>query len=157
MNNISRNKVLISIIAILLLTNISMLVFMFMNKCNQGEEPKKPPGFTERLRKEVKFDSLQMNEFDVKKKDHWKKMRALFDTMTTSKEQFYKLIYDSTISASALHSGATVIGLQQKSLDLQVFGYFRDIRRLCTEEQRPRFDSVLPSIVKKMTEFPNRK
>ena len=50
MNTISRNKILLSIIGILLVSNIAVVAIFVSHHCQ--EDPKKP-GFTERLKKEA--------------------------------------------------------------------------------------------------------
>ncbi|MBO9572906.1 MAG: hypothetical protein J7497_11990, partial [Chitinophagaceae bacterium] len=76
MNTLSRNKTLLTIIAILLLTNITMLIFLL--RCDKPEPPKRV-GFTERLKKEVGFTPQQMAVFEPKKKIHWDTMRSKFE------------------------------------------------------------------------------
>jgi len=156
MNNTTKSKILISIISILLITNVVMMIFYF-KKDNRPPEQSHKPGFTERLKKEVKFDSTQMAIFDKKKKAHWDRMRSLFDEITTTKEHFYQLVYDTALTDSLLESKAVVIGERQKELDLQVFRYFKDVRRLCRPGQLASYDSLLPAIVKRMTELPGKK
>lgn len=156
MNSVSRNKILIFIIAILLVTNIAMLIFFL--KCHR-EKPieEKRKGFTERLKTEVGFTPQQMSVFEPKKKAFWDRMRARFEEMKKTKEAFYYQMYDPSIPDSVIVSKAEVIGDQQKELDLQVIRHFKDIRTLCTPDQLPKYDSLLPAIIKRMTDRPTRK
>jgi periplasmic protein CpxP/Spy len=155
MNSITRNKTLLFIIAILLLTNIAMLVF-FM-KCNKPHEENKRIGFTERLKKEVGFTPEQIAVFEPKKKAFWDNMRKRFDNIKKTKEDFYYQLYNPSIPDSIITGKAEVIGDQQKELDLFVIRHFKEVRTLCTPEQLPKYDSVLPYIIKRMTERPERK
>lgn len=155
MNSISRNKVLLAIIAILLVTNIGMLIFFF--KCHRQPVEEKRKGFTERLKTEVGFTQQQMDVFEPKKKAFWDRMRARFEEIKKTKEDFYYQMYDPSIPDSVIVKKADVIGDQQKELDLQVLRHFKDVRTLCTPEQLPKYDSLLPAIIKRMTERPARK
>jgi periplasmic protein CpxP/Spy len=155
MNSVSRNKILLSIIAILLITNIGMLIFFL--RCNRQPVEEKRKGFTERLKTEVGFTPQQLEIFEPKKKAFWDRMRTRFDEIKKTKEDFYYQMYDPSIPDSVIAQKAEVIGDQQKELDLQVIRHFKDVRTMCTPEQLPKFDSLLPAIIKRMTERPVKK
>ncbi len=74
-----------------------------------------------------------------------------------TKEDFYYQMYDPSVPDSIINNKAEIIGDQQKELDLFVIRHFKDIRTLCTPEQLPKYDSMLPHIIKRMTERPERK
>lgn len=155
MNSVSRNKILLSIIAILLITNIGMLIFFL--RCNRQPVEEKRKGFTERLKTEVGFTPQQLEIFEPKKKAFWDRMRARFDEIKKTKEDFYYQMYDPSIPDSVIARKADLIGDQQKELDLQVIRHFKDVRTMCTPEQLPKFDSLLPAIIQRMTERPVKK
>jgi len=157
MNQLSRNKVLITIIAILLITNLVMLYFFFRVQHHGQPETSKRLGFTERLKKDVGFTPEQMAVFEPRKKDFWKEMRSKFDTIKDTKVAFYSLLYDASVPDSLLESRASVIGEQQKDLDLFVIRHFKDVRKMCTPEQLPKYDSLMPAIIERMTTSPARK
>jgi hypothetical protein len=154
MNQVSRNKILLLIIAILLITNIVLLVLYL--RITPAPPELKRPGFTEKLKNEVGFTPEQMAVFEPKKKAFWNRMRQRFEEIKKTKEDFYYQMYDPKIPDSVLETKAEVIGEQQKELDLHVIRHFKDVRTLCTPEQLPKFDSLLPSIIKRMTERPRR-
>lgn len=155
MNNISRNRILITIIGVLLITNVTVAWFFFNHKCT--EEPPKGPGFTERLKKEVGFTPDQMKVFEPKKKVFSEKMHERFEKLKKTKENFYYQMYDASIPDSVIEAKADVIGDDQKEIDLMVIHHFKDIRTLCTDEQRPKYDSLLPLIIHRMTVLPGKK
>lgn len=149
MNSVSKNKVLLTIIAVLLIANIILLAFFF--RMDSGSEEVKRPGFSERLKTEVGFTPEQISVYDPKKKNFWDGMRQRFDSLKGIKERFYFQMYDASIPDSTIASRADSIGMQQKDLDLHVIRHFKDIRSMCTPEQLPKFDSLLPSIIDRMT------
>ena len=155
MNQLSRNKVLLTIIAILLVANIVMVV-LFLSMKPHVQEPKKL-GFTEKLKNQVGFSAQQMAVFEPKKKVFWTSVRQRFDEIKKTKEDFYKYMYDPSVPDSVLQAKADVIGQQQKALDLYVIRHFKDIRTLCTPEQLPKYDSLLPPLIVRMTARPERK
>ena len=76
--------------------------------------------------------------------------RPLFDSLRISKEKFYALLEQSTVSDSIMHNYADKIAMSQKQLDLQMFNYFQQVRKLCTPQQLPQFDSLIKKTVIKM-------
>ena len=95
--------------------------------------------------------------FEPKKKLFWDKMHQRFEEIKKTKEKFYFQMYDPSIPDSTLQANAGLIGNQQKELDLQVIRHFKDVRTLCTPDQLVKFDSLLPSIIKRMTALPGKK
>lgn len=154
MNNISRNRVLLTIIGVLLITNLIVVIIFFNHHCT--DQPHQP-GFTERLKKEVKFTPEQLKIFEPKKKIFWDEMHRRLDQMKQTKESFYRQLYDPSIPDSVIDAKAQTIGDEQKQIDVQVLKHFKDLRTLCTPEQLPKFDSLLPMIVQRMTAPPGRK
>jgi periplasmic protein CpxP/Spy len=155
MNQLSRNKVLLTIIAILLVTNLVMLV-LFLKMKPRPQERKKL-GFTEKLKSQVGFSPQQMAIFEPKRKIFWTSVRERFDEIKKTKESFYKYMYDPSIPDSVLEAKADLIGTQQKNLDLYVIRHFKETRKLCTPEQLPKYDSLLPPLIERMTARPERK
>lgn len=155
MNQLSRNKVLLTIIAILLITNIVMLV-LFLGVKTHAPESKKL-GFTEKLKNQVGFTEQQMAVFEPKKKVFWTHVRERFDEIKKTKEDFYKYMYDPSVPDSVIEAKADIIGKQQKALDLFVIRHFKEVRTLCTPEQLPKYDSLLPPLIERMTARPEKK
>lgn len=153
MNN-SRNRILLALIGVLLLTNLAVVIFFYNHRC--PEEPRQP-GFTDRLKKEVGFTAEQMKVYEPKKKAFWEGMHQRFADMKKTKEDFYYQMYDPSTPDSVISAKAEVIGAKQKEIDLQVLRHFREVRTMCTPDQLQKFDSLLPMIIQRMTSPPGRK
>ncbi len=150
MNNIKKNKTLLFIIVILLLTNVMMLIFFFnMTGAPKSEEPRRI-SFTDRLKTQVGFSDEQIEAYEPRRNVFWKEMRQTFDSIKDTKKNFYYMVYDPSIPDSVIVERSEVIGDQQKNLDLLVIRHYKDVRTLCTPEQLPRFDSLLPPIIERM-------
>jgi protein CpxP len=152
MNN-SRNRVLISLVIFLLLTNIAMLLYITAfekhpARSNRNENRRGP--VTSFLQNELGFSKLQMDMVDSLKKQHRAATKPLFDELGKSKDSFYRLLGQPNLNDSLLHAAAEQIGSKQAALDLQFFQNFTSFRKLCTTEQLPKFDSIMPNLVSKM-------
>jgi hypothetical protein len=153
MRSVLKNKVLVTIIGILLLANIVMLVFFISSmKTPEKENPamKGPPPSPESfLQTKLGFTEQQIQQFNLIKKEHQEKVNPLFDDMRKTKDQFFLQVKEP-VSDSYLDSLAGIIGQKQKNLDLQVFHTIQEIRAVCTPQQQFTFDTLLPKVVYKM-------
>ena len=152
MNN-SKNRMLIFLVALLLLTNIGLLIyFTSFNKPQPkgNHTEKRGPGITAFLQNELGFSKEQMTQLDSLKKQHRAFIRPLFDDLGKSKDSFYLLIGKPGTPDSLLRAAANEIGKKQAALDLQFYRNFTSLRALCTNQQLPKFDSVMPSLASKM-------
>ena len=151
MNN-SKNRILIFLVVFLLLTNIAMLLYFtaFDKPFDKGNHGERRGPVTTFLQNEAGFAKDQMNMLDSLKKQHRAAIKPLFDELGKSKDNFYQLIGKPGVTDSVLQAGADAIGKKQAALDLQFFQNFMSIRKLCTEQQLLKFDSVMPSLASKM-------
>ncbi len=152
----SRNKLLLFIIAILFLANVALLYFFF-----KGKEEVKPPsrehrGISGQLKNDVGFSDEQMKAYDLRREQHMNEMKGLFETMRQTKEQFFNTVKNPGATDSLVQSNASAIAGQQKAIDLRTHAYFSDLRKICTAEQLPKFDSLYQQVIKRMISMGRR-
>jgi periplasmic protein CpxP/Spy len=158
MASVSRNKIYVLLIGILLLSNLALVAFFVTNKPEKKEVKRERPGgyMKEALKNEVGFDEQQMARFEDMASNHKQQMRPLFEDISKTKESFYKLLTQPGTPDSILNISAREIGEKQRLLDLKIFTHFQNIRELCTPEQRPKFDTLVQRVVHRMI-FPMRR
>ena len=144
MITISKNKMLLIAVVILLLTNIGMLLFFLYNR---GGERKDYHGAREEmmtsfLQKDIGFNKHQMEQFDSLSKTHRETVRALFDEVRSRKELQFKQLTAADFSDSSINAIAMQSTDKQKQVEIQMFLHLREVRKLCTKEQLPKFDSL---------------
>ena len=156
---LNNNKALLFIIAVLLITNIAMVLFFFsMRPSGRWEDHMLSPGdaMAISLKNDVKFSAEQLQQFDSLRREHHKVIRPLFKKMNTVKDSFYQHISEESINDSLLNDGLDSIAVVQKMLDKAMFYHFREVRALCTPEQLPLYDTLVARLLRKM-ENPFRK
>jgi hypothetical protein len=146
----SRNKLLLFIVAILFLANVVLLYFFF-----KGKDESKPPsrehrGISEQLKNEVGFNPDQLKAYDLRRTQHIGEMKGLFDDLRQTKEMFFNTVKDPQAADSIIQRGAAAIAEKQKRIDLQTHSYFTDLRKICNPEQLPKFDSLYQQVIRKM-------
>jgi protein CpxP len=157
MRNLTKTKVLIFVILVLLVANAAMLFsFVGMKKPEKDNDRGRGPNvMSSVLQEQVRFSDQQMDKVKDLRKKHWDKMHVLFEDMRKAKIAFYQNISKSEVADSALQLQASVIGKTQQAIDIQTFKNFRELRALCTPEQLPRYDSLIPKVIQNMW-FPHR-
>ena len=158
MASVSRNKIYVLLIGILLLSNLALVDFFVTNKQEKKEVRKDRPGgyMKEALKNEVGFDEQQMAQFEEMAAKHKQQMRPLFEDISKTKEGFYKFLTQPGTSDTLLNSSAKEIGEKQRLIDLKIFTHFQNIREICRPEQQPKFDSLIQRVVHRMV-FPMRR
>lgn len=154
MNTTSRNKNLIVIIAVLLLTNIAVLAyFLWFNKSQEvhgDNKNRNGNGIAEQLEKEVGFNSSQLGEYKTLKERQREVIRPMFDEMRKSKDSLFRLLGTPGVSDSLINSAADGIARQQKKLDIETFHHFQRVRALCKPDQESKYDSLILRMFRKM-------
>jgi hypothetical protein len=155
MSYIRNNRILLLITSVLLVANIGLLYFFVFDKKSPPQH--KPPTddqvhakAREKVMEEVGLDTQQAVAYDSLRTQQFRKMKPLFKDITKSKEDFFSLIYQQGVSDSVLNSYASKIGEKQMELDVSTFHYFQSIKALCNEEQKPKMDSFIKQIVKRI-------
>lgn len=151
----NRNKTLVTIIIVLLLSNITTVIICVALKDGSRRPDKRRSPMTEFLQKEVGFTPEQLRLFDSLKQRHHTIVKPLGEDLSRSRDSLYNLMGKPATTDSAVQAAAAVIGRKQSALELQLYDNFRQIRAICTPAQLPKFDSLAPSLVRKMM-FPRR-
>lgn len=156
MSTTSRNRNLLAIIGILLITNVLVLgYFLWFKKPVQKQLPEKErTGITELLEKEVGFTEEQISEYKQLKDKQRENMKPMFDEMRRAKDSLYMLMGDSTANDSIINHAAENIARRQKALDLHAFKHFRNVRMICKPDQQEKYDSMILRMFRRMGKPP---
>ncbi len=150
----TRNRNLLIIIAVLLLTNVAVLVyFLGQNKKDKTAAPGGDAGrnpMVEMLQKEVGFDDDQTAKYKELKEKQRERIRPMYDDMRKAKDSLFRLLSFPETSDSVLNKITDAIAQKQKVIDLETFNHFKRVRVLCKEDQLTRYDSMVVRMFRKM-------
>jgi protein CpxP len=145
MSTQTKSKLYILIIGILLVTNIAVL-FFFLNDKHDGSKGGQRGGgvamMKDFLKNDVGFNDQQIQQYDTLSKQHREKTKADFDTLKVSKEQQFKELGRKGFNDSVITEMANRSAEKQKLMEANMLNYFASVRKLCTAEQQPKFDSL---------------
>jgi len=148
-----RNRNLLIIIAVLLLTNVAVLVYFLSQHKKDKAAPPADAGRTpvvEMLQKEVGFDDEQTARYKEMKEKQREKIRPMYDDMRKAKDSLFRLLSFPETSDSVLNQITDAIALKQKAIDLETFNHFKRVRRLCKQDQLTNYDSMVVRMFRKM-------
>lgn len=150
MNRLSSSKALVLIIAILLVTNISMLVYFLNRKEAPEREPRKRYDMAAFFKNDLKFSEQQLAILDSAKQKHRDSIGRYFKSLNESKQAFFNLLSSPKIDTLMYDSLAMRVAMKQAEVEKAFFRHFRDLRTICTPEQQVRYDSLFPNEIRKM-------
>ncbi len=153
-----RQRWLLVLVAILLLTNIATLSIYWFKKPNHEGGPGHDPGNREKRMGQFMFDQMKFDA--TQEAAYWKlrdsmidTQRPVVDSMRDAKKRFFDLLNQSNVTDSALITRSNEIAALQKRLDLATFRHFQNVRAICRPDQLQKFDTVIKEIVNRMTPF----
>ena len=158
MTNDKKTKSLITIIIFLLITNIAMLIFFVVQSkpTERRQRNHESNGLYNSLQNEVGFSQEQLNQYQNLRETQMKQVHPLFNEVREAKKDFYGLINSPEVSDSLLNADADSIAQKQKNLDMQMFRYFKNVRAICTESQKDKFDSLMKRVETRMIGRPGQ-
>lgn len=146
-----KNKLLLLIIGMLLITNIAMIVLLFTEKDGPGkrDKPDRRQYIMTYLEKEVGFNQAQLKEYDSLGTIHRNEIKQLFDSMARNRKVVLNELGTHSFSEPAMKVATEKITEQQSIVEYKMIQHLKAIRAICTAEQLPRFDTGFYKIVGK--------
>jgi periplasmic protein CpxP/Spy len=151
-----RQRWLLVLVAILLITNIATLSIYWIKKPGRDGGP----GRDGREKRMGQFLVDQM-KFDANQEATYWKLRdsiiviqkPVMDSIRSAKKRFFDLLNQPDASDSLLMDRSNEIADLQKKLDIVTFRHFQKVRAICRPDQLQKFDTVIKEIVNRMTPF----
>lgn len=112
---------------------------------NQFKKPprNKPSGPAVFIAKELHFDEDQMAQFDVLLAPHDAEMEELSHQKKRLKDRLFEMMFLEEVPQSVIDSILVEIGRNEQSRDTEVFNHFREVRKICDESQRRKFEKIV--------------
>jgi hypothetical protein len=150
----SKSKILLIIIGILLIANIALVSFYFLNRpaAKKRMRSDRTAAVSTFLQNELGFSKQQLRQYDSLSSHHRSTIKPLFDKIRMEKENEFKQLALDNFSDSSIDNMAVLFSTKQKDIEITMFKYFKNIRNLCTPQQQPKFDSLFYKVFNKRSE-----
>jgi protein CpxP len=142
-----------SVIALTVL-NIVLMVNMWMGaRRHHGPSGPPPPGHggpRDMIIRELGFNDTQGKKFEELINQHRSGMRDLEKKGREIRENYFKLMASDSLDHKAKEGFEIAIAENQKNIEAITFDHFRQVRVLCTDEQKKKFDKMIGEIMMQM-------
>jgi periplasmic protein CpxP/Spy len=137
-----REYLLLGIIALLVVLNGGIL-FFFLGK---GEAPR--PSVEKIIVETLQFDEEQQRKLDELKLNHKRRLKNIDDSFDKSMETYFNLLQADTINQTQKNSLDSMMAAAEREKIRTTYDHFQDIRNICREDQREKFNAFLPQLVR---------
>ena len=144
MNNVNKNKFLTWLVATLLVANAVTILFFWINRPERMQGPKGSP--REFLVDALELDSSQLDAFQALIEKHQASARPLKKEIRTAKENLFQLLKQPVIPGPEKMKAVQAITLNIQALELLNLDHFQQLRVLCNEKQKKKFDGLLDQL-----------
>jgi periplasmic protein CpxP/Spy len=138
------NRFLKFIIASLLIINLMMLGHIWF-----PPQPKRED-IVRILTDELNFTPEQRAKFDLLHDSHRENMHFLKRKNEDIHDQFFKHINDAVLDSAYVKSTIDSMSIALKNMETANFFHFRNVRDLCTPEQKERYAFLIQEAFRKM-------
>jgi protein CpxP len=136
-----KSKLLPVLLVILILLN-GVLIFMLIKKPHENKRHQQEKNF---LIEELQFTDIQKDEFLSFDTVHREKMMRLEQQIRKQKDVLFNSFSDGVVNIDSL---ALLIGELAGKKDVEIFGFFKSVRKICTKDQQEKFDKIISKALK---------
>lgn len=147
----SKNKVLLLLLVILVVTNVGMLWYFTRETKEEAKPLSRSERMAEMMKKELGFDDAQAQEYLRLRQLRDSLMQPLNQDLRAAKMEMIELLRQPNVPDSLARQAAEKIASKQGPLEMEFYNHFRRIQALCKPEQLAPFDSMLVRMVKRNT------
>ncbi|MEN9548317.1 MAG: hypothetical protein RIR12_908 [Bacteroidota bacterium] len=136
------NKYLKIAVALLLITNIALVVFTLWGKAEKTKRYNRPD-ITEMLAKELGFSEDQKTTHRKMSEEHKKVIKPLMEAILAAKINYYTSIKEANVSDTVINEWGDKIAALQLNLDKALFTHFKKVRSFLQPAQQLKYDSLV--------------
>lgn len=144
-----KKKLLYTFLILITLSNF-VLLFMIFNKGPKNEHPPRKNFIT----KELKFSEDQEERFAFLDQIHRREMRQLDNDLDMLRKELFNSFHISNFSPDSI---SNKIGHLESLKQQELFAFFSQVRKLCSEEQALKFDKIIQKALRKRGPKPPRR
>ena len=136
-----KSKLLPVLLVILMLLN-GVLIFMLIKKPHENKRHPQERNF---LIMELKFTNNQKDKFLSFDTLHRENMMRFDQQIRRQKDVIFNSFSESLTNIDSL---SILIGELTRKKEVEVFRFFKSVRKICTKEQQTKFDKIISKALK---------
>lgn len=150
MNNTIKSRVLTWWVVFLLLANAVTILLFWINRPSKNQVQKGSP--REFLVQTLELDSSQLLSFQDLIEAHQASARSLKKDIRIAKENLFQLLKQPIIPEPEKMKAVEAITIKIQDLELLNLEHFQQLRALCNDKQKKKFDGLLDQLAGLMAE-----
>lgn len=154
MSTLNKTKILTGLVVLLVLANITSMLFLWM-----GMRKNQPVGFrqpSEYIIQKLSLDEKQQKQYMALVSDHRSQTKKLRDELRNYKDSFFSLLSELHADDSIKKNALIKISSLNTQLDLITFDHFKEVRTICNPVQQEQFDKIIKEVIKMVNAGPPR-
>ncbi|MGZ3899781.1 MAG: Spy/CpxP family protein refolding chaperone [Bacteroidia bacterium] len=140
-------------VGLLTLLNITLLIIIW-HKPSDGPDRMQDGGPGKRIVHALNLTPAQENEFGKLKKEHHLSMIQLQEKGRETRDELFELLKQENPDMILVKEKIREIAKIQEEIELVTFTHFQQVRKLCTEEQKKKFDEIIKDVLHSMARPP---
>lgn len=148
------NKILTIAVVLLLLVNITMLVFMLKGRGHHPNDKGGKMNPADMMAKELNLTEDQKAQVKKLREEYFKNNGPVFDSIRTLKKAVYELAKNENVSDSAVMRNSSLIAEQQLLIDKATVKHFRTVRALFSGDQQKKYDEFVEKMMQRRMSRP---
>lgn len=147
----TKNKLLYTLIILLVVLNLGTLSFMWYTKLSPPKPdfiPPQPRSGADFLNEELKFTKEQNEKIEKLREEHFQKIKTIKDEGRGLRDLFFSNLSKAEVDSAKINEIANAISMSEKKIELTTFYHMRKIREVCDENQKKKFDEIIQDVLK---------
>ena len=133
---------------LVILCNIGLVVTIWLKPhWDNGARPETPRDYVIR---NLNFSDGQVKQYDALIKEHRKAMDQLGNEAIGYRKLLFENLRNEPHSNINTDSLAQLIANNQKQIEIVTYNHFKQVRTICNDEQKAKFDEIINDVMKKM-------
>ena len=141
MRAITSNKWVLLLVVFLVLSNLALVIVAF------SSSPQKKARQEDWFTKELGLDNEQDKQFKARKEAFMTTMKPKWEEVNNLKDSLYRHIGDTEVPDSVVNYYTSKWAGKVRENDILLFRHFQDLRTICPESKREKFDTMVTKIV----------
>ena len=158
MQNNSQIKIWKWSVLILTIFNICFIINIWLKqngtlpiRTNEIPNGKKAADF---LIEQLKFSPQQLTAFEKLKEEHHQAIDSLREIGKEAHHLFFDQLKNEKQDTSKVNELAKAIANNQTQIELVTFNHFKQVRNICDEKQKVKFDEIIQEVLRRMARPP---
>jgi len=145
----SKQRILIIAVVVLVVLNIATLSFLWMSKYDKHKhrKMKHKPDVENYLVRRLNLSPEQADAFKIAREQHFKQTHELQRSLHDNRKRLTELLSDTDTS----QQNELLVNIRDQNIQIEKlnFQHLQNLRSICTDEQKLKFDSVIFKVVDK--------